>query len=178
MRQRARPINYILRRTMMRPRDIIALLSRTVDCMREKADDPFSEEKCEFYLIECDSIYGAEPGYSEWLKQEILDEWRVQRPEIVNLLNAIQNHGSTNLNQAALTAELKKLDAEYDDKYTIQHLRFLFDNSIIGIKIGASSEWKYKCFYPSQGFVESDEYRVHEGLVRVLNLTEPRERDG
>jgi hypothetical protein len=145
--------------------------------MREKAEDPFAEEVKEFTKIECDYIYSAEPGYSEWLKQEILDEWLVQKPEISELLNAIQNQGSTNVSSGTLTEELVKLDSNYDSQSTIGHLRFLFDNSIIGFKIGASTEWKFKCFYPSQGFVESDEYRIHDGLVRALNLTETRERD-
>lgn len=177
MRQRARPANYILRRTMMRPRDVISLMSRTVETMREKAEDPFADEPLIFEKLECDSIYSAEPGYSEWLKQELLDEWKVQRPFIVHLLNAIQNHGSSNFTQDALANELRKLGGEISHADLLSNLRFLFDNSIIGFKLGASKEWRFKCFYPSQGFVESDDYRVHEGLVRALNLTEARERE-
>ncbi len=177
MRQRARPSNYLLRRTIMRPRDLISLLSRIADTMREKADDPFSDEKLVFEKLECEAVYGAEPGYSEWLKQELLDEWKVQRPVIVHLFHALQNHGSTNFTQVAITGELQKLVGAVSVVDVLSHLRFLFDNSIIGFKLGASKEWRFKCFYPSQGFLESDEYRVHEGLVRALNLTEARERD-
>lgn len=178
MRQRAKPSNYLLRRTMMRPRDLISLLSRTVETMREKADDPFSENTTVvFEKLECDSIYGAEPGYSEWLMQELLDEWKVQRPIIANLFHALRNNGSTNFTQDALTRELQKLIGEISTADSLSYLRFLFDNSIIGFKLGASKEWRFKCFYPSQGFVESDDYRVHEGLVRALNLTEARERE-
>lgn len=178
MRQRAKPSSYIVRRTMMRPRDLISLLSRTVGAMKDKADDPFGDSKKEFNSLECDSIYAAEPGYSEWLVQEILDEWKVQRSIIVHLFDAIRNNGSTNLNSDALSVQLGKLGQSTAPAEMIAHLRFLFDNSIIGFKLGASTEWRFKCFYPSQGFVESDEYRVHEGLVRGLNLKEPRERDG
>lgn len=177
MRQRAKPSNYILRRTMMRPRDLIALLSRTIETMREKANDPFADQPIVFNKLECDSIYGAEPGYSEWLKQELLDEWKVQRPIITNLFNSLQNNGSTNFTQILLQSELQKLVGPVSTADILSHLRFLFDNSVIGFKLGASKEWRFKCFYPSQGFVESDEYRVHEGLVRALNLTETRERD-
>lgn len=177
MRQRARPSNYILRRTMMRPRDLISLLGRTIETMREKSDDPFAEAPPIFENMECDSIYGAEPGYSEWLKQELLDEWSVQRPAITNLFHAIQNHGSTNITQEALAGELRKIVGQVSTADVLSNLRFLFDNSVIGFKLGASKEWRFKCFYPSQGFVESNEYRVHEGLVRALNLTEARERD-
>lgn len=177
MRQRARPSNYLLRRTMMRPRDLISLFSRTVDTMREKADDPFSDDRPIFDQLECDSIYGAEPGYSDWLKQELLDEWRVQRPVIVHLFHALQNNGSTNFTQESLVKELTKLVGSVSSADALTHLRFMFDNSIVGFKLGASKEWRFKCFYPSQGFVESDEYRVHEGLVRALNLTEARDRN-
>jgi hypothetical protein len=177
MRQRARPFHYLLRRTMMRPRDLIALLSRTVDAMREKSEDPFSEENISFDKLECDSIYAAEPGYSEWLRQELLDEWSVQQPSTGRLLQAIQSNGSTNVTKEQFTAHLRTLVEGVSDNEVVGFLKFLFDNSIIGFKIGASTEWKFKCFYPSQGFVESTEYRVHDGLVRALNLVEPRERE-
>lgn len=178
MRQRAKPLNYILRRTMMRPRDLISLLSRVVATMKEKAEDAFSVEAHEFEKLECESIYSAEPGYSEWLKQELLDEWKVQRSVIAHLFDAIQNNGSTNITANALHEQFNKLGQRTTPVESLSYLRFLFDISIIGFKLGASTEWKYKCFYPSQGFVESEEYRIHEGLVRALNLKEPRERDG
>jgi hypothetical protein len=174
MRQRARPFNYILRRTMMRPRDLIAMLSRTVDAMKEKVEDPFAEEIPVFHKLECDSVYAAEPGYSEWLKQELLDEWGVQQPVIRKLFQAIQSNGSTNITKAKLMENVRPLEPSVTETSIVTHLKFLFDNSIIGFKLGASTEWKFKCFYPSQGFIEADEYRIHDGLVRALNLIEPR----
>lgn len=174
MRQGARPSRYILLRTMMRPRDLISLLNRTVDTMKDKANDPFADEVRTFDKLECESIYEAEPGYSEWLKLEVLEEWKVQRPSIVSLFNALQNHGSTNFSLSSLVLELEKLGVAEAAAVTLEHLRFLFENSVIGFRLGSSNEWKFKCFYPSQGFVESDEYRVHHGLVRALNLTETR----
>jgi hypothetical protein len=174
MRQGARPSRYILLRTMMRPRDLISLLNRTVNAMKDKANDPFADEVRSFEKLECDSVYEAEPGYSEWLRLEVLEEWKVQRPSIVNLLNALQNHGSTNFSLADLSTELKKLSVHEAPAQTLDNLRFLFENSVIGFRLGSSNEWRFKCFYPSQGFVEADEYRVHHGLVRALNLTEAR----
>ncbi|MBN8225201.1 MAG: hypothetical protein J0L89_10345 [Xanthomonadales bacterium] len=174
MRQRARPFNYILRRTMMRPRDLIAILSRTVEAMREKMEDPFAEETPNFEKLECDSVYAAEPGYSEWLRQELLDEWGVQQPIIRKLFQAIQSNGSTNITKEKLLENLRPIEPSVMETSIVTYLKFLFDNSIIGFKLGASTEWRFKCFYPSQGFVEADEYRIHDGLVRALNLIEPR----
>lgn len=178
MRQRTKPSNYLIKRTMMRPRDLISLLNRVVDTMKEKSNDPFAESPpTSFEKLEAESIYGAEPGYSEWLKQEILDEWRVQKPQIDHLFNALQNNASTNFTKNQIETELQKINTSVSQVEVTAHLRFLFDNSIIGFKLGESKEWRFKCFYPSQGFIESEEYRVHEGLVRSLNLKESRERE-
>jgi hypothetical protein len=174
MRQRSRPSSYIVRRTMMRPRDLISILNRVVSTMKERFEDPFGENNDEYQKLECESIYAAEPGYSDWLKQELLDEWKVQRSSIVHLFDAIQNNGSTNFTSDDLKSQLEKQGHTTSAVEMLAHLRFLFENSIIGFKIGASTQWRYRCFAPSQGFIESDEYKIHEGLVRALNLKEPR----
>lgn len=175
MRQRTKPTNYLLKRTMMRPRDLISMMGKIIETMKDKQNDPFSDDVVTFEKLEAQAIYDAEPSYSEWLKREIIDEWAVQKPIITNLLNAIQNNGSTNPTKNSLEKELKSLGEKLKAGDMTDHLRFLFDNSIIGFKIGSSKEWRFKCFSPTQGFVDSDEYRVHEGLVRALNLRENRE---
>jgi len=177
MRQRTKPLNYLLKRTMMRPRDLISIMGRIIQTMREKAEDPFTEEEITYEKLEAESIYSAEPGYSEWLKQEILDEWSVQKPIISQLFNAIQNNAYTNFTSEDLARELESLNLDVSKSEVLSHIRFLFDNSIVGFKLGDSKEWKFKCFYPAQGFLDSTEYRVHEGLVRALNLRENRDRD-
>jgi hypothetical protein len=177
MRQRTKQINYILKRSMMRPRDVIAYLGKILDSMKEKMNDPFAEEKIAFDTIDSESIYNAEPAYSEWLKQEILDEWSVQNPIIIDLFSSLQNNGSTNFNATDLETQLRKLKPDVNAHEIVNYLKFLFDNSIIGFKLGEAKEWKFKCFYPSQGFINSTEYRVHEGLVRALNLKENRETE-
>ena len=176
MRQRTRPMNYILKRSMMRPRDLICYLKRLISTMRDTVNDPFEDAVREFPLLPAEMLYEAEPGYSDWLKQEILDEWAVQRPLIKEVLAAIQNLGSTNLERAKFADSLKQAGVASTQAEQLDELRFLFDNSIIGFRVGSSTQWRFKCFQPAQGFIESDEYRVHDGLVRSLNLTEARER--
>ncbi len=176
MRQRQKPFDYIMKRTMMRPRDYICIMTRIIDVMKEKADDPFAEHEFNFDTLESESIYAAEPAYSEWLKKELIDEWSVQKPEIKDMFNALQNHGSTNFTSDDFKREITKIKGDsISDLQVAEHLRFLFDNSVIGFKVGQSTIWKYKCFYPSQGFVDSSMYKVHDGLFRALNLREKRE---
>ncbi|MGS1813853.1 P-loop ATPase, Sll1717 family [Klebsiella oxytoca] len=176
MRQRAKPSNYLMKRSMMRPRDMICLLTKTISSMRDDKNDPFSENQSVGNKLEAEYIYHAEPSYSEWLKQEVIDEWAVQRPEIRVLLAAIQNNSSTVFTKDELLSEIQKIDSTYNDELINEHIRFLFDISLIGFKVGQSTIWRYKCFYPSQGFIDSDEYKIHDGLIRVLNLKEPREK--
>ena len=176
LRQRNKPLNHIIKRTMMRPRDLISFLSKVLQRMKEEAEDPFRDEPIVFDQLSANAVYDAEPGYSEWLEKELIEEWAVQRPVIKELFNALRNNASTNFTKEEFARELEKLGVESDSTTVDGCLRFLFDNSIIGFKIGQSAEWKFKCFYPSQGFVSSSEYRVHEGLVRALNLTESRDR--
>ena len=176
MRQRAKPSNYLMKRSMMRPRDMICLLTKTISSMRDDKNDPFSENQSVGNKLEAEYIYHAEPSYSEWLKQEVIDEWAVQRPEIRVLLAAIQNNSSTVFTKDELLSEIQKIDSTYNDELINEHNRFLFDITLIGFKVGQSTIWRYKCFYPSQGFIDSDEYKIHDGLIRVLNLKEPREK--
>lgn len=177
MRQRTKPLNYLLKRTMMRPRDLISIMGKTIETMKDKADDPFADERITFENLEAEAIYQAEPSYSDWLRKELIDEWGVQKPLIKDLFNALQNNANTNFTKEELSRELKKLNIDISESEIISNLRFLFDNSIIGFKLGESTEWRFKCFYPSQGFIDSDKYRVHEGLVRALNLRENRDRE-
>jgi hypothetical protein len=175
MRQRSKPPNYLLKRSMMRPRDMICFLSRTVDAMRDSANDPFEKMPGEYQNLSVEAIYAAEPGYSEWLRQELLDEWSVQHPRIKQLFSSIQNHGSTQFSRNDLETQLTSLGVEFSQAEIVDELRFLFANSVIGFKVGASTAWRYRCFNPSQGFIESDVYKIHDGLIRALNLKEPRD---
>jgi hypothetical protein len=177
MRQRTKPSNYLLKRSMMRPRDLICLLEKTIKTVHEKVHDPFIDTTEEIEKLQAEAIYDAEPDYSDWLKKELIDEWAVQYPTINMLLDAIQTNGMTNITKSELNESIQKGGENPTDGDLMKYLRFLFDNSIIGFRVGDSNIWKYKCFHPSQGFVESDDYKIHDGLIRVLNLKEPRGRD-
>lgn len=174
MRQQREPFDYIMLRTMLRPRDFIKLFQLVKDDMRERKDNPFDSEIVNADKLECKSIYNAEPSYSEWLIEELKDEWRAQFPRISELLSAIQNNGKTNFTSGELYYSLKQIGSDSLNSDVNYLLKFLFDNSIIGFKVGKSQQWRFKCFFKSQGFVESDLYKVHDGLHRGLNLTESR----
>ncbi len=174
MRQQRRPFDYLVLRTMMRPRDLIKFLQLTVENMKERRDDPFDDTEVDEHSLEVQSIYNAEQAYSDWLKDEVFDEWKTQYPEIEKLFDSIMSVGATVFSPEDFLGAIKKQGLSSDPLEVRGYLRFLYDNSIIGFKVGKSQLWKFKCFAASQAFQESEQYKVHDGLIRGLHLKEPR----
>ena len=174
MRQQRAPFDYIMLRTMLRPRDFIKLFQLVKENMLERKNNPFEDDAISEDRLECQSIYNSEPAYSEWLLEELRDEWRAQYPRINDLFLAIQNHGRTNFTGDDLANALRGVGVDATSGEMIGYLRFLYDNSIIGFRVGKSQQWRFKCFLKTQGFLEFELYKVHDGLHRSLNLTESR----
>lgn len=167
IRSRATPAKHIYNRTMGRPRDMVAFLGRTIKVAKE--EELFHGDTGK---IISKAIYNAEPGYSDYLYEELSDEWRSQKPNFHDYLATLEN-----LRYAAITTEelnqalaAKGLVADRAEFRTV--VRFLFENSIIGITVGDSKQWRYRCFYPNQAFVDTDIIKTHPGLIKRLGLTE------
>lgn len=63
--------------------------------------------------LSADAIYAAEPAYSEYLVNEIKDEWKTQLPEIEQYLTAFENITTTVFSPDAFEAELRKEEGRY-----------------------------------------------------------------
>lgn len=174
MRQQRAPFDYIMLRTMLRPRDFIRYFELLKLDMRDRKANPFEPEVVNPHKLECESIYNSESAYSEWLIEELRDEWRVQFPKINDIFSAIQNNGKTTFSQEELSRSLKISGGDVSTAEISQYIKFMFENSIVGFRVGNSQQWRFKCFFKSQGFVDSPSYKVHDGLHRGLNLKETR----
>lgn len=175
MRQSMKPSGYILKRTMFRPRDVICFFSKIIAILKDQQSDPFDEQAPLTDKLPVDAIYQAEPQYSEWLLEEVKEEWSVQVPIIKQLFDAIQNNGSTVITKEDFRTQLTKVGLNFTTVTELnEQLKFLYNNSIIGFKIGEQNYWRYKCFYNSQGFSDEQEYHIHDGFYKSLNLSEPR----
>lgn len=167
MRSRMSPPKHIYNRTMGRPRDMVAFLSRTFKIAKEE----------EFFNgdtggILSKAIYAAEPGYSEYLYGELSDEWRSQKENFHDYLDVLENLRYATITTLELETALKAKQLVMDRADFRGVVRFLFENSIIGITVGESKQWRYRCFYPNQAFVDSEVIKVHPGLIKRLGLTE------
>lgn len=167
MRSRMSPPKHIYNRTMGRPRDMVAFLSRT---FKSAKDENFCHEETGAILSK--AIYAAEPGYSEYLYGELSDEWRSQKANFHDYLGVLENLRYSTITTLELESALNAKNLVIDRSDFRAVARFLFENSIIGITIGDSKQWRYRCFYPNQAFVDGDLIKVHPGLIKRLGLTE------
>ncbi|MCH5537447.1 hypothetical protein L6216_25275 [Pseudomonas syringae pv. syringae] len=167
MRSRTPPVKHIFNRTMGRPRDMVAFLSRTFTTAKnENLFDKDSDK------ISSKAIYSAEPGYSEYLYEELSDEWRNQNEKFHDYLGTLENLRYAAITTHELEAALAGKGIVHDRTSFRNVARFLFENSIVGITVGDSKQWRYRCFYPTQAFVDTELVKVHPGLIKRLGLTE------
>ena len=167
IRSRTTPVKHIYNRTMGRPRDMVAFLSRIFKTARTEGLYSQDGEK-----ILSRAIYAAEPGYSEYLFGELDDEWRSQNPQFQDYLSTLENLRYAAITAAELEQALAGKKLAVDRAGFRQVVRFLFENSIVGITVGDSKQWRYRCFYPNQAFVDTEVIKVHPGLIKRLGLTE------
>lgn len=167
MRSRTPPVKHLFNRTMCRPRDMVAFLRRTFQAAKD--DNLVNDQATK---LSTKAIYNAEPGYSEYLYDELSDEWRTQNPSFSDYLAAIENLKYAIFKPSEYHLELEKKDLATDTSEFRKIVRFLFDNSILGITVGESKTWRYKCFYPNQGFDDTGYLKVHPGLIKRLGLIE------
>lgn len=180
IRNRATPVNYINRCTFMRPRDVICFYKKIIEHMRDEklaleVEMPDSDEYRKIRdteVLYSDMIYTAEASFSEWLKDELKDEWQTQKPEINIYLNTITNMGKTLISKDDLKVSLEQTMGHLDPAAMRDIMSFLFEMSVIGFKVGASNIWRFKSTMPSQGFNEAEIYRINYGLTKSLGLTE------
>jgi len=166
IRSKTTPVKHAFNRTMCRPRDMVALLNKVIAAARSDEASHSSGK------LASAAMYAAEPDYSEYLYEELSDEWRNQRPDFLEYLRAVENlryavFSVDEFQQVLRDKGLAKERAEYRDI-----LRFLFDNSIVGITVGESTQWRYRCFFPNQAFVDCDALKIHPGLIKRLGLIE------
>jgi hypothetical protein len=175
MRNRTTPSRYILARTMMRPRDLVTYYRGIIASMKDGARDEFGEfaPNDSRRQLSADAIYDAEATLGDYLYDELLDEWKTQHPNIEQYLNAFANLGKAVFQPNELREQLDKQGLSFDNAQFQETLRFLYENSIIGFQVGAQTIWRFKSTHPGQSYTDSPEFRVHNGLIKRLNLREP-----
>lgn len=162
MRQRAYISNYILKRTMRRPRDLIAFC---IFCREAAVKKGHS-------IVETEDVYDAELAYSRHIYDELRDEMHKQIPHYAELFKALNIIGYARFNlktweQAVTQANPHATDAK-------ARLQTLFEYAVVGVPRvggrggGSSFEFVYENRLLDPNF--AGDIVVHHALRKQLNL--------
>lgn len=173
MRGRQSKYHHILDRTLKRPRDIIKFSNSILRAHKQRI--ALSDEA--FLPFTNDDVNTARPEYSDYLRNELIDEIHKYDPDYRIYLEIIRQTGYQHFSldefQAAYGVWKNRLKSTLSSE---EILEYLFDFSIIGFyRAGGSgyggSEYVYKYTDQRAEFNRSAEkFRVHWGLVDSLGI--------
>ena len=164
MRGSIAPFNYIVKRTFLRPREVIQFLQ---ECQKRSAADATEILK--------DTIREAEERYSSWKVDDLKQEYRRLFPRFDDLLEALRQsqHRYDSVEEfiGLLEDRVKDLFNEFGGR---ELMRRLFDASIIGVRLGNAGTARFRCedadlLLPTTGSVY-----IHQSLYKGLSIRETR----
>jgi hypothetical protein len=172
MRQRTRPNSYMTKRTMGRPRDILAFAIQCRDIAMESRHN----------IVETTDIYDAEKDYSHHLLDELTDELHKQLPELEMYIDCLREVGRMTFNVAAWIAAAGRRGQTITEVQARDQLSKLFEASVLGVpRIGGKERGTRYMFAYSERNVKPDFAKtvaVHAGLKKGLDLKGRRTSDG
>lgn len=164
MRGSISPFNYIVKRTFLRPREVIQFLQ---ECQRR-----CSREDTE---ISKDVIREAEERYSTWKVEDLKQEYRRVFADFSEVLEALRQtqHRYDSIDDFIATLESKI--PEICSKHGARELlKKLFDASIIGVRLGNAGTARYRCEDPDLLLPATGSVYIHQSLYRGLSIRETR----
>ncbi len=190
--KRKKSIDYILSRTLMRPRDAISFVN---ECLKEA--DGLTE-------ISANTIYFAEATYAFDRRKALIEEWQSAFPSLGKMLKVLENNPETirfgdfdnRENMEALAFEIADVGQQAFDpmhslaekaalssanervnRYTMmaqKAVEILYRVGVVGVKLSSESPFKYSHLaspsLPSSRLTEDVKIKVHPMLFRALNI--------
>ncbi len=164
MRGRLSPFSYLLKRTFLRPREVLQFVS---ECLRRSSamETEISKE----------ALKDAENLYSTWKVEDLKQEFRRALPHFELLLEALRQE----LHRYDSLEELSELLANkapgaIEDIGTRNALEVLFDASVIGIRVGGAGSTRFKAEEPDLALPAIGAVYIHQSLYKGLNIREAR----
>ncbi|WP_096366028.1 P-loop ATPase, Sll1717 family [Thiohalobacter thiocyanaticus] len=164
MRGSIAPFNYLVKRTFLRPREIIQFLQL---CQKRT---PAGETE-----IAKDTIRDAEELYSAWKVDDLKQEYRRVFSDFDDLLEALRQtqHRFDSIEEfsAALKEKAPRLVESHGDRELVQRL---FDASIIGVRMRNAGVARFRCEDPDLLLPSTGSVYIHQSLYKGLNISEKR----
>lgn len=164
MRGSISPFNYLVKRTFLRPREVIQFLQ---ECQKRSASDAIEIKK--------DVIRMAEERYSAWKVEDLKQEYRRLYPHFAELLESLRQTQHRYNSTEEFITKLEEKAPELCKIHTSRELmKTLFNASVIGVRLGNSGTARFRCedadlMLPSAGSVY-----IHQSLYKGLNIVETR----
>lgn len=174
VRNRQLPFGFMLKRTLLRPRDIINFCVLSLAHAKEQNHNK----------IEKDDISFAETSHSEFMRNEYRDEAQATHPYFDTLLEIIRELGTSSFKPSQFVDTYNaKEKTEKDLNYLSSDgaLTILVELSILGVRKpqpqgGRPYLYRYQV-EPTVRLEPKEIVQVHPCLVKVLNLSETTLRD-
>lgn len=178
MRGSIQPFNYLVKRTFLRPREIIQFL---VECQTQaetrlnSLNIAGSESQLSSQVITKDDIRSAEERYSQWKVEDIKQEFKRAFPDFVPLIECFrqQVHRYDSLEELEQMLERRNPDIyrKHGGRYLLEKL---FDYSIIGVRVSNQGAARFKSEAPQMTLPSTGAAYVHHSLHKGLLISEKR----
>lgn len=168
MRGSIQPFNYIVKRTFVRPREVIQFLQ---ECIDRAGSDAIEITK--------NQVRQAEERYSGWKVDDLKQEYRRLHPDFESALEGLRQgqhrYDSIGEFEEHLKEKLPGLVKKPGGTRSI--IELLFKASVIGVRLGNSGSPRFRCEDSDLELPASGAVYVHQSLYRGLNISEKRNRD-
>jgi hypothetical protein len=169
MRGSTKPFDYIVKRTFLRPREVLQFIEEAI-----RRTDPDAA------YISKDSIRAAETQYSRWKVEDLRQEFARVYPELFGgLLGVLQQEYHRYDSMDQLVELIRRKRPDFLEKHTERELlETLFETSVIGFRLRDSGTIRYKSedlnlLLPAEAAVY-----VHQSLRKGLDVVESRAKGG
>lgn len=158
------PFNYIVKRTFLRPREVLQFVDRcTTAAGRDAA------------LISKDAIRSAEETYSGWKVDDLKQEFAKVTPQFQPLIEALRQevhrYDSVEELLAILRSKVPEVLSVTGERGALE---LLFDASVIGVRLGGTGSTRYKSEDPDLRLPTAGAVYVHQSLYKGLSIVEAR----
>lgn len=171
MRSKTPNVSYLIKRTFLRPRDIISFCRECLNAARRNKKN----------IITNEDIYNAETLYSERVYREFIDEMHKQHPYVEKLFSVLRAMKTERFNFQMFQNEYNKELYRIENLTAQDALKILFEYDVIGIqKIGGKSGGSTFDFSYTDPLINMDlskEMVIHPALKKHLKLVEKRTYD-
>src|SRR5690606_3366957 len=164
MRGSSAPFNYLVKRTFLRPREIIQFLQL---CQKRTPSGATEIAK--------DTIREAEELYSAWKVDDLKQEYHRVFSDFDALLEALRQtqHRFDSIDEfaAALTDSAPNLVETYGVR---ELMKRMCDASVIGVRLRDAGIARFRCEDPDLLLPATGSVYIHQSLYKGLNISEKR----